>query len=401
MNAKNANRSQASSIRRPAFQWCALAFICGLSPLLAACSHGATNVESQPPVEVGTAMPVRQTFHAQVAAFGQLAADSRNALSLNLPQAGEITATEALAGQRVKRGAALLELATDPATRSSYLRAQSTVRVARDDLVRTARLQSEKLATNSQLDVARKALADAQAALDAQAKLGGEQAVVTLRAPADGVITVLDVQRGQRVAAGTTLLQFTPDAALAAQLGIDPGAAGEVRAGMPVTLDPVYAARSVPPLHATVAMVGNAVNAQTHLVDLVATLDTKTRMPAGTAVSASIATAPITAWAVPRDALQSDEQGDFVLQVEQGKAKRVDVKVLAPNGSPVGIEGALDAKAPVITMGSYEVSDGDPVCPSPSSHSGRACPTTADGNGPERRQPARRASAMKDASKGG
>ena len=339
----------------------AFAFLCGLTLLLAACSSGKPTDQAQPPVEVGTVMPVRQTFHVQVAAFGQLAADSRNALSLSLPQAGEVTATEAIAGQRVKRGAALLKLATDPATRSAYLQAQSAMTVARDDLARTTRLQAEKLATNAQLDAARKALSDAQAVLDAQAKLGGEQAVETLAAPADGVVIAMNVQRGQRVAAGTTLLQFTPDAALAAQLGIDPGAAADVHIGMPVTLKPVYAERDVPPLHATVAMIGDAVNPQSHLVDVVATLDTKTPMPAGTALSASIATTPVAAWAVPRDALQSDEQGDFVLQIENGKAKRVDVKVLAPNGSPVGVEGALDARAPVITLGSYEVSDGDPV----------------------------------------
>ena len=339
----------------------AFAFLCGLTLLLAACSSGKPNDAAQPAIEVSTAIPVRQTFHAEVAAFGQLAADSRTALSLSLPQAGEVTATRVLAGQRVQRGEPLLKLATDPATRSAYLQAQSALKVARDDLARTMRLQAQKLATNAQLDAARKALADAQATLDAQAKLGGEQAVVTLQAPADGVVTTLNVQRGQRVAAGTALLQFTPHAALAAQLGVDPAAAAGIRTGMPVTLNPVYAVRGAAPLHATVAMIGDAVNPQTHLIDVVATLDAKPSMPAGTALSASIATTPVTAWAVPRDALQSDEQGDFVLQIEDGKAKRVDVKVLAPNGSPIGVEGALDAHAPVITLGSYEVSDGDPV----------------------------------------
>lgn len=306
-------------------------------------------------------MPVRQTFHAEVAAFGQLAADSRTALSLSLPQAGEVTATRVLAGQRVQRGEPLLKLATDPATRSAYLQAQSALKVAREDLARTTRLQAQKLATNAQLDAARKALADAQATLDAQAKLGGEQAVETLSAPADGVVTAINVQRGQRVAAGTTLLQLTPNAALAAQLGIDPGSATEVQTGMPATLIPVYAAHGMPSLHATIAMIGDSVNPQTHLIDVVATLDAKSPMPAGTALSASIMTTPIKAWAVPRDALQSDENGDFVLQIEDDKAKRVDVKVLAPNGSPIGVEGALNAQAPVITLGSYEVSNGDPV----------------------------------------
>jgi RND family efflux transporter MFP subunit len=329
---------------------------------LAACSgSGGDAGASQPAVEVQATLPVRQTFHATVAAFGQLAADSRNALSLSLPQAGEVTTTRVLAGQRVHRGNVLLELATDPATRSAYLQAQTALQVARSDLARTTGLHAQKLATNAQLDAARKALADAQATLDAQSRLGGAQAVASLRAPADGVVTTLDVQRGQRVAAGAPLLQFMPAAALAAQLGIDPGAAGSVHSGMPVTLKPVYAAHGAAPLHATVALVGDAVNPQTHLVDVLATLDAKTALPAGTAFAATIATAPFTAWAVPRDALQNDDGGDFVLQVEHGKAARVDVKVLAPDGSPVGIAGALDAHAPVITLGSYEVSDGDAV----------------------------------------
>lgn len=364
MNAENASRSQLHPVRRRTVEWGFSALVCGLLPLLAACSHGATGTETRAPIAVHTAMPVRQTFHHHVAAFGQLAADSRDALSLSLPQAGQVIATSVLAGERVKRGDALLELATDPATRSAYLQAQSTLKVARDDLARTERLQAEKLATNAQLDAARKTLADAQATLDAQAKLGGAQPVETLRAPADGVITALDVLHGQRVAAGMTLLRFTPKAALTVQLGIDPAAAASVRAGMAVTVQPVYAAHNAPPLRATVAMVGAAVDPQTHLVDVVASLHEQTPLPADTALSADIQTTPVIAWAVPREALQNDDQGDFIYQIERGKAKRIDVKVLAPDGSPIGVEGALDARAPVITLGSYEVSDGDPVRPS-------------------------------------
>ncbi|MGH8124612.1 MAG: efflux RND transporter periplasmic adaptor subunit [Rhodanobacteraceae bacterium] len=306
-------------------------------------------------------MPVRKTFHATVAAFGQLAADSRNALSLSLPQAGQVVATDVIAGRRVKRGATLLKLAIAPAARNAYLQAQSALRVARDDLTRTQRLHAEKLATNGQLDAARKALADAQAALDAQAKLGGAHPVTSLTAPADGVVTALNVQRGQRVAAGITLVQFAPASALAAQLGVGPEAAAGIRVGAPVTIRSVYGSRDTPPLRATVVLVGDAVNPLTHLVDVVATLDGQPQLAAGTALSASIQTSNFKAWSVPRDALQSDAQGDYVFQIEHGKAHRVDVKVLAPDGSPVGVTGALDPHAPVITLGSYEVSEGDRV----------------------------------------
>lgn len=381
------------------------AFLRGLIPLLfagllTACSSGNPNAEAQPPTEVNTVMPARQTFHARISAFGQLAADSRTALSLSLPQPGQVVATDVLAGRRVKRGAVLLKFEIDPAARNAYLQAQNALTVAREGLKRTERLHAQKLATNAQLDAARQGLLDAEAALAAQAKLGGAQAVTTLRAPADGVVTALLIQPGQRVTAGTTLIQFAPASALAAQLGIDPEAAAGVRVGMPVTIHPVYAASGTAPLHGTIAMVGDAVNPQTHLVDAVATLAGHPQLAAGSALSATIDTTSFKAWAVPRDALQSDAQGSYLFQIEHGKARRVDVKVLAPDGSPVGVAGALDPRAPVITLGSYEVDNGDAVCASPSS-SGRGCPTTADGIGRERRQPAQRASAMDDASKGG
>jgi RND family efflux transporter MFP subunit len=328
---------------------------------LAACSSGEQPGANPPPITVSAVMPVRHTFHAQVAAFGQLAVDQRKALSLSVPHAVRVIGTQVVAGQRVQRGQPLLELETDPATRSAYLKAQSALQVARDELARSKRLHAERLATNAQLDAARKALGDAQAALAAQAKLGGAQTDTTLRAPVAGVVTTLSAQAGQQVNAGTTLIQFAPTAALAAQLGVDPGAAADIRAGMPVRLDQVYGAPGTPPLHATVAMVGDAINPQSHLVDVIATLDAEVHLPAGTALSGTIETTPFEAWAVPRNALQSDAGGSFVFQIEHGKATRVDVKVLAPDGSPVGVEGALHLHAPVITLGSYEISKGDSV----------------------------------------
>lgn len=329
--------------------------------LLAACSSGAPSNTAPPPIEVNAVMPKRQTFHAEVAAFGQLAADARAALSLSLPQGGQVVATDVIAGRRVHRGEVLLKLATDPATRSAYLQAQSALTVAREGLARTERLHAEKLATNAQVDAARQALADAKAALAAQAQLGGSHVVADLTAPADGVVTAIDVQRGQRIAAGTTLVQFSPQSALAAQLGVEPSAAADLKTGMPVALHPVFASRGTPPLAGHIAVVGDAVNPATHLVDVVATVDSRAPLVAGTALSATIATRSFTAWSVPRNALQSDAHGDFIWQVRQGKAHRVDVKVLSPDGSPIGIEGDLDPKAAVITEGSYEVSAGDEV----------------------------------------
>ncbi|MEO6969200.1 MAG: efflux RND transporter periplasmic adaptor subunit [Rhodanobacteraceae bacterium] len=333
---------------------------------LAACSSSggdtSGNANRKPPVAVQTAMPVQRVFHTRVEAFGTLAADSRHAQTLTLPQAGQIVAASVTPGRRVRRGQTLLKLATDPSARNAYQQSVNALNQARDELTRTQRLHAEKLATNSQLDAARKALADAQAALDAQARLGGAQAVTTLTAPSDGVVTALDVALGERVAAGAKLVEFAPQLALAAQLGAEPEAAARIRPGMTVAIAPVYAT-SAQPLPGTVAVVADAVNPQTHLVDVLATIDgsDSAGLAAGAALSARIDVEQFSAWSVPRDALLSDEQGSYVFQTEQGKAHRVDVKVVSPDGDPVGVDGKLDPRAPVIALGAYELSDGDAV----------------------------------------
>lgn len=354
-------------VKRPGLRAGRLVVAVALACLLAACSSAHNdNMDAPATVTVQTAMPVRRVFSDSIEAFGRVAADNRAALSLSLPQAGQVLSVKALAGERVQRGETLLQLSTGPATRSAYVHAQNALALARSELERTTQLHIGKLATNTQLDAARSAVADAQAALAAQAQLGGGDVVATLRAPADGVVTALHVQRGERVAAGTKLIAFAPRAALVAQLGVDPRAATDIRVGMAVAIRQVDAATGAPPLAGTVAAVGTAVDPQTHLVDIVASLDAHTPLLDGATISARIVTRKVQAWAVPRAALQHDARGTCVFQVEHGKARRVEVKVLAPAGSPVGVAGSLDAHAAVITLGSYEATDGQPVVVAPS-----------------------------------
>src|SRR5690348_3790587 len=277
------------------------AFIGGLVLLLSACSAGSQSDEgSQAPVTVQTSMPMRQAFNSYVEAYGTLSGDTRRAQALTLPQAGQIVAAEVTPGRRVHKGQPLLRIATDPNTVSAYQQAVNTVDQARAELARTQRLHEEKLATNSQLDAARKALADAQSTLAAQAQLGGAQAVTTLAAPADGVVTALDVQRGERVAAGAKLVEFTPQGGLAALLGVEPEQASRIRPDMPVVLNAVYGNTT---LQGKVVSVADAVDPQSHLVEVLASVNDPAGLAAGSALSGKIAVAQFQAWAVPRNAL--------------------------------------------------------------------------------------------------
>jgi len=333
--------------------------------LLAACSHGAADDEeaasAKGQVAVTTATPVQQTFHDTVEAWGSATGDPQHARAISLAHGGQVVALSVAAGQSVRRGQPLLTIAPDPAARSTYQQAQSALELARGELQRTEQLATQRLATQSQLATARKALADAQAALAAQRALGGGSAQETVSAPADGVVNALSVGLGERFAANAPLLSFTPAHALVAQLGVQPEDGAQLHTGMPVQLRSVYGDRAG--FVGTLRMIGQSIDPQTHLLDAQVELPAEAgaALVAGAALEAQIRTADVSAWAVPRAAVLHDEHGDYLFQVVHGHAKRVAVTLRSPGGDPVGVQGPLDAQSKVIVLGAYELADGDAV----------------------------------------
>jgi RND family efflux transporter MFP subunit len=333
--------------------------------LLAACGHGAADDEEAAAVKgqvaVTTARVQQQTFHDTVEAWGVAVGDPQHARAISLGHGGQVVALDVAAGQAVRRGQSLLTIAPDPAARSAYLQAQSALELARGELGRTEQLATQRLATQSQLATARKALADAQAALAAQRALGGGTAQETVSAPADGVVGTLGVSLGERFAANAPLLGFTPAHALVAQLGVQPEDGAKLRDGMPVQLHAVYGDKAG--FVGSLRMIGQSIDPQTHLLNARVQLPAEAgaALAAGAALDAQIRTADVAAWAVPRAAVLHDEHGDYLFQVEHGHAKRVGVTLRSPAGDPVGVQGPLDAQAPVIVLGAYELEDGDAV----------------------------------------
>ncbi|HEY5312226.1 MAG TPA: efflux RND transporter periplasmic adaptor subunit, partial [Pirellulales bacterium] len=332
-----------------------------LSGLLAACSaapDAGSTASSDSEIMVTTAMPVQRIFHDTVEAFGSAMGDPHSARTISLAHGGQIVAVKVAAGQTVSRGQPLLKITADPATRSAYQQAQAALTLANGELERTQQLAAQRLATQSQVAAARKAQTDAQTALHAQRALGGGSAEQTVDAPADGVVTALSVGLGERVAANAPLLSFTPAHALVAVLGVQPENGATLHAGMAVQLHSVYGPSKG--FIGDLRMVGRAVDPQTHLLPAQVELPAEAgaTLVAGTALSARIRTSDFTAWAVPRAAVLNDRHGDYLFQIEHGKAKRVEVKLRSADGDTVGVQGPLDAQVPVIVLGVYELSDG-------------------------------------------
>ncbi|MGH8737491.1 MAG: efflux RND transporter periplasmic adaptor subunit [Burkholderiales bacterium] len=326
--------------------------LAALVPLLAAAADA-------PSVLVRT-QPLRQhTIAETLVGYGTLAPDAGSMINVNLPRPGRIAVLDVTPGQVVNKGARLLEFRTATSAALGYRQAQNALAFARSELARTKQLAAQKLATGLQLAAARKTLADAEAALEAQRSLGAGTKTEPVRAPFDGVVVSVNAATGDRIAAGSAVLKLARLSGLRVLLGIEPSDSFAVRAGMPVHLTPVFDARR--PVQAHVAAVHGMVNPQTQLVDVVVKIAAGDLLP-GMRVKGEITLASRTGWAVPRSAVLRDGGGDYLFQVKDGVAHRVPVQVENDGDRLLGISGAgLDPVLKVVVQGNYELSDGMPV----------------------------------------
>jgi membrane fusion protein, multidrug efflux system len=301
--------------------------------------------------------PVSQQVLAQILdTFGEIAAGKPE--SVSFPQPGQLLQLPLVLGQRLRRGDTVAVIGTDPNAVAAYTQASNAVGFAQRELKRQQELADLQLATQSQVDAARKQLEDSQAALAAQARLGGAHASVTLMAPFDAVVTALPVAQGERVAAGAPVAQLGRLDRPRALLAIEPARSAAVKPGMSVMIKPLLDGAA--PIMAHIATIDGVVDAKTQMVTAIVDLPASQAagLAAGTRVEAAITLGEGDAWSVPRQAVLSDEQGSYLFQVASSHAHRVAVKVLGETAQTYGVNGQLDPKLPIVVLGNYELHDG-------------------------------------------
>jgi len=315
--------------------------------------EGADGAEVAATALVQTARVQQQALPLSLSVFGDVAPGKVEALSF--PQAGQLVRLAVVPGQQVHRGDVVAVIASDPAAQSAYAQAANGLAFAKRELARNRELLALQLATQSQVDAAAHQLQDAEAAMAAQAKLGGAAASANLAATVDGAVVATPVAQGERVQAGTAVVQLGRTDTLRVQLALDPAQSATLRAGMPVTI-----AGGAAPVAATLSEIGRAVDPKTQMVTAVVALPAAKQgaLIAGMHVQAEIELGKRQAWVVPRAAVLVDDRGAYLYQVVNGKAQRVDVAKLAETAQNYGVDGKLDAQRPVVVLGNYELQDG-------------------------------------------
>ncbi|MBU6514021.1 MAG: efflux RND transporter periplasmic adaptor subunit [Betaproteobacteria bacterium] len=341
------------------------AALCTLLSAAAIATHAAHAAE--PPISAPVqTVPARLAPLAQtVRAYGIASMAPADVTDVNVPFTARIARLWVSAGQHVVAGAPLADLAPDPAALLAYRQASSAADLARSELARTEKLYEQQLATQSQLAQARKAVSDADQALAAQRQLGAMSAQQRIKAPAEGVVVALSATQGAQIQAGAPLMQLartgagTDGARARILLGVEPADSARVRDGMPVMLRPVTVSAGGSPLRGTVQMVGRAIDPQTQLVNVaVGVTDPGAVILPGARLAADISISQGEHWIVPRPAVLRDATGDYVFQINNGRAQRVGVTTVVDQGASLGVDGPINRAWPIVATGNYELKDG-------------------------------------------
>jgi RND family efflux transporter MFP subunit len=304
-------------------------------------------------VEVRTEMPHTGVVPDVITAYGSAAPALDGGMTLSLQQEGRVLAIAVTPGELVHAGERLVDFGASPAAVATYQQAVSALAVARAQRAHTAQLLGQQLATRDQLAQADKAVADAQAALDALQREGADRSVQTLTAPFDGIVATVPVAQGDRVQPGATLMTLTRLDGLVVTVGIEPGQRDRVHPGQTAHLEPLAGGA---PLDGKVLRVDSALNPKTRLIDADISVSPGSVI-SGAAFRADITVGQLQGWIVPHDAVLNDENGTYLFQVAGNTASRVDVTVAGSAGVNDVVDGKLDPQRRLVVQGNYQLSD--------------------------------------------
>lgn len=289
-----------------------------------------------------------------ISGYGTVEPSAAGHETVMAPVAAVVSGVDVRLGEEVPVGAPLVRLAPSPATAASYAQAKSALAVARRLVASTRKLVGGRLATVQQLAAAEKSESDARSQLQALAAVGAGGPHV-IRAPFRAIVTAVATTPGTIVAEGATLLDLAAPRSLVLNVGVVPVQAAAIRANDTAAVQLIGGSQPVP---AKVLLRGAMAEADTGLVPVAISLPAGGFLP-GEMARADITTGEMRGYVVPHEAILVNDSGEpYVVQAVNGIAHEVPVSVLDTHGNQDVISGALDAHAPLVLSGNYQLDDG-------------------------------------------
>lgn len=302
-------------------------------------------------------VPARSgTIERTITAFGTVVASPEDVQTISVPFECRARRVLAVAGQAVQADTKVIEVEPSPDALLALSDARSTQQAAQRDLAQVQQRLELKLATKNELLTAQ------QAALLAQSKLASlESRHIEARQLSAGLsvlVSKVDVQEGQIVPAGGTLMEVVPVGRIQVRLGVEPSLAGQLKPGQAVHIETVQDGQQIK-VDGTVKMVTRRVNPASRLVDAYVALPADSPLMLETFVKSGIVVDRKKALVVPHSAVLPQEDKHILFTVENGKAVEHEVTVGLEDEQNIELlEGDVKAGANVVVQGNAELEKG-------------------------------------------
>lgn len=323
--------------------------------------HGDTrDAEGEPGIRapVSTATIVRDTMPQDIEVVGTLRPSPGHSALLTAPVAGQVRQTNVQVGQRVASGDLLIRLDA-PELSAAAQRGELAAQVAEQDAQRQRGLLDEGVTSRRTVEekdaLARSARADA---ISADAQL----ARASIRSPIAGEIQRVMVQTGERVDAGSPLVEVVDRSSLDLVGAVPAAALPLMRPGQSVS---VMAEGFPSAISGRVHAVSPALDSASHSGQVIIRIENGGRLPAGLGARGLIRVGLLRGvLLVPDSALVvlGDSQSLFVVGPDSVVHSHT-VVILARREGRVAVQGDLEPGASVVTAGAWGLADGMRVVP--------------------------------------
>ena len=287
--------------------------------------------------------------------------------------AGKIVQRQAELGQRVKAGQVLAQL--DPrdyqlaadAARAQVASATTQRDLAAADLKRYQALKDQNFISGAELERREASLKAAQATLDqARAQLstqGNQAAYTTLVADVSGVVTGIDAEPGQVVAAGTPVVRIAQDGPRDVVFAVPEDKVAQIAVGSDVA---VRGWSGGAPITGTVREVAASADAATRTFQVKVAIEGSQLPPLGATVYATpkaLSHAGLQAIKLPTSALRQEGQATavWVYDPASSTVKSQPVQIATADGNEAVVAGGLTPGMQVVATGVHVLSPGQKV----------------------------------------
>jgi multidrug efflux system membrane fusion protein len=342
--------------------------------VLATAALGACSRQEPPPE------PVRAVKVVQVGVSGfqsgyEFAGEVRPRVEsrLGFRVGGKLTQRQAEVGQKVKAGTLLAQLdpqdyrlAADVA-RAQVAAAQTNRDLAAADHKRYVTLREQNFISGAELERRETTLKAAQAQLDqAQAQLaaqGNQARYTTLVADVSGVITAVEAEPGQVVAAGAPVVRIAQDGPRDVVFAVPEDKVAGMRPGSEVAVR-LWASNT--PLAGKIREVAASADPVTRTYPVKVSLDAAAQPPLGatvTVVPQSLAHAGLQVIKLPTSALRQEGKGSavWVLEPSSMKVRLQPVEVATADGNDAVIAAGVQPGMLVVAAGVHVLAPGQKV----------------------------------------